>query len=97
MKSSRFRENKQLVVLEGQRLIHDAIDAGATFKSIFFDKVEHLDSLQDVISQADTSLYKLSCEQMKIASDVVAPQGLIGRYSQCLVFQSHLGPKFQEY
>lgn len=76
------------MLLEGKRLICDAVAAGASPQVLFFSRVERLRELPlDRLGQA--SLVKVKFEDIKIWSDLVAPQGVIGKYmhnvTACLV------------
>jgi len=71
-----MREKKGLILLEGQRLISDAIDAGVHVKSLYFSKVETLQTIP--WQQTQCNLYKVQQRQMKLWSDVVTPSGVMG-------------------
>lgn len=78
-RSKTFREQEGKVLLEGKRLICDAMAAGASPQVLFFSRVEHLQELPlDKLGQA--SLVKVKFEDLRIWSDLVAPQGVIGKY-----------------
>lgn len=76
-RSRAVREHQGKILLEGRRLICDALDAGATPQTVFFSTVDRLRELPlDKLRRA--SLVKVKFEDIKIWSDVVAPQGVIG-------------------
>ncbi|XP_066518596.1 rRNA methyltransferase 3A, mitochondrial [Hoplias malabaricus] len=76
-----FREQQGKVLLEGKRLIYDALAAGAVPQMLFFSRLERLCELPlDKLHQA--SLLKVKFEDIKIWSDVVAPQGVIAIFSK---------------
>ena len=75
-KSRRMREKEQVILLEGKRLISDAINSGVTIKSIYFDKLEGLEGID--IKAACAPLYKMRSSHLKIWSDVVVSQGVMG-------------------
>ncbi|XP_072547361.1 rRNA methyltransferase 3A, mitochondrial [Salminus brasiliensis] len=80
-RSREFREQQGKVLLEGRRLICDALAAGASPQALFFSKVERLCELPlDKLRQA--SLVKVKFEHIKIWSDLVAPQGVIAIFSK---------------
>ncbi|KAI5611147.1 rRNA methyltransferase 3A, mitochondrial [Silurus asotus] len=80
-RSKSFREQECKVVLEGKRLICDALAAGATPQVLFFSRVERLQELPlEKLGQA--SLVKVKFEDMKIWSDLVTPQGIIAIFSK---------------
>ncbi|XP_077579124.1 rRNA methyltransferase 3A, mitochondrial [Stigmatopora nigra] len=80
-RSRTFREQQGKVLLEGRRLICDALNAGAVPQTIFFSTLERLQELPlDKLKRA--SLVKVKFEEIKLWSDLVAPQGVIGIFSR---------------
>uniref|UniRef100_A0A8C5IKQ2 RNA 2-O ribose methyltransferase substrate binding domain-containing protein n=1 Tax=Junco hyemalis TaxID=40217 RepID=A0A8C5IKQ2_JUNHY len=80
-KSKKFRDNHGKVLLEGHRLIKDALEAGAVPQTLFFSTVRHLKLLPEAeIKRA--SLVKVKFEDIKTWSDLVTPQGLLGIFSK---------------
>ncbi|NXA50826.1 MRM3 methyltransferase, partial [Nothocercus julius] len=80
-RSRKFREQHGKVLLEGQRLIRDALEAGAALRTLFFSAVEQLKALPEAkLKGAD--LVKVKFEDVKSWSDLVAPQGLLGIFSK---------------
>ncbi|NWU97821.1 MRM3 methyltransferase, partial [Upupa epops] len=76
-KSKKFRDQHRKVLLEGQRLIKDALEAGAVLQTLFFSTVGHLKLLPEEQLKR-TNLVKVKFEDIKSWSDLVTPQGLIG-------------------
>ncbi|KAG7253222.1 hypothetical protein CRUP_027403, partial [Coryphaenoides rupestris] len=65
----------------GKRLICDALEAGANPQLVFFSRVEKLSELPvDKLRRA--TLVKVKFEDIKIWSDLVAPQGVIAIFSR---------------
>ncbi|NWX13358.1 MRM3 methyltransferase, partial [Aegotheles bennettii] len=80
-KSRKFRDHHGKVLLEGHRLIKDALEAGAVLQTLFFSTMGHLKELpQAELKRA--SLVKVKFEDIKSWSDLVTPQGLIGIFSK---------------
>ncbi|KAI3354131.1 hypothetical protein L3Q82_018684 [Scortum barcoo] len=80
-RSRTFREQQGKIVLEGRRLICDALDAGANPQMVFFSTVDRLRELPlDKLKRA--TLVKVKFEDIKLWSDVVAPQGVIAIFSR---------------
>ncbi|XP_036944267.1 rRNA methyltransferase 3A, mitochondrial [Acanthopagrus latus] len=80
-RSRTFREHQGKVLLEGRRLICDALDAGANPQIVFFSTVDRLRELPlDKLKRA--TLVKVKFEDIKIWSDLVAPQGVIAIFSR---------------
>lgn len=81
-RSRTFREHQGKVLLEGRRLICDALDAGANPQLVFFSTVDRLRELPlEKLKRA--TLVKVKFEDIKIWSDLVAPQGVIGKGHIC--------------
>ncbi|KAG8001924.1 rRNA methyltransferase 3 [Nibea albiflora] len=79
-RSRAFREQQGKILLEGRRLICDALNAGAKPQTVFFSTVERLRELPlDKLKRA--TLVKVKFEDIKIWSDLVAPQGVIAIFS----------------
>ncbi|KAL8199058.1 UNVERIFIED_CONTAM: hypothetical protein K2H54_033077 [Gekko kuhli] len=80
-KSRAFRERHGKILLEGRRLITDALAAGAVPQMLFFSTVDHLRELP-ATQLKGASLIKVRFEDIKTWSDVIAPQGVIGIFSR---------------
>ncbi|NXK45806.1 MRM3 methyltransferase, partial [Chauna torquata] len=80
-KSRKFRDRHGKVLLEGHRLIKDALEAGAVPQTLFFSTVGHLKELPEAQLKR-ASLVKVKFEDIKSWSDLVTPQGLIGIFSK---------------
>ncbi|XP_024133075.1 rRNA methyltransferase 3A, mitochondrial [Oryzias melastigma] len=80
-RSRTFREHQGKILLEGRRLICDALLAGALPQTVFFSTVDRLRELPlDKLKRA--ALVKVKFEDIKLWSDVVAPQGVIAIFSR---------------
>ncbi|XP_061684369.1 rRNA methyltransferase 3A, mitochondrial isoform X2 [Syngnathoides biaculeatus] len=80
-RSRTFREHHGKILLEGRRLICDALNAGAVPQSVFFSTPERLRELPlDKLRGA--TLVKVKFEDIKLWSDLVAPQGVLGIFSR---------------
>lgn len=77
-KSKKFRDHHGKVLLEGHRLIRDALEAGAVPQTLFFSTVGHLKELPEAELKG-ASLVKVKFEDIKNWSDLITPQGLIGK------------------
>uniref|UniRef100_A0A8C5REH2 RNA 2-O ribose methyltransferase substrate binding domain-containing protein n=1 Tax=Laticauda laticaudata TaxID=8630 RepID=A0A8C5REH2_LATLA len=79
-KSRAFREKHGRILLEGRRLISDALEAGAIPQMIFFSLMENL-KLLPAAKLKRATLVKVKYNDIKMWSDVITPQGLIGIFS----------------
>nr|XP_017532807.2 rRNA methyltransferase 3, mitochondrial [Manis javanica] len=77
VKSRPFREKKGKILLEGRRLIADALRAGAVPKVFFFSRLEYIKELP-IDKLKGVSLIKVKFEDIKDWSDLVTPQGIMG-------------------
>ncbi|NXI99451.1 MRM3 methyltransferase, partial [Psophia crepitans] len=80
-KSKKFRDHHGKVLLEGRRLIRDALEAGAVLQTLFFSTVGHLKELPEAKLKR-ANLLKVKFEDIKSWSDLITPQGLIGIFSK---------------
>ncbi|XP_048468713.1 rRNA methyltransferase 3A, mitochondrial [Rhincodon typus] len=76
-KSKKFREQHGKILVEGRRLITDALGAGALLQTLFFSSVESLRELP-LEKLKHVKLIKVKFEEIKMWSDLVTPQGAIG-------------------
>lgn len=91
-RSRTFREHQGKILLEGRRLICDALDAGAIPQMVFFSTADRLRELPlDKLRKA--TLVKVKNEDIQVWSDVVTPQGVIGEGH---FFKAHLGQKIPQ-
>ncbi|KAM5182553.1 rRNA methyltransferase 3, mitochondrial [Mantella aurantiaca] len=76
-KSKSFRDRHGQVLLEGRRLLLDALEAGAVLHTLFFNRVDQLKELPaDKLQKAN--LVKVKFEDISLWSDLVTPQGIMG-------------------
>nr|XP_057936419.1 rRNA methyltransferase 3A, mitochondrial [Doryrhamphus excisus] len=80
-RSRTFREKQGKILLEGRRLVCDALNAGAIPQTVFFSTADRLRELPfDQLRRA--TLVKVKFEDIKLWSDLVAPQGVIAIFSR---------------
>ncbi|XP_018421809.1 PREDICTED: rRNA methyltransferase 3, mitochondrial [Nanorana parkeri] len=90
-KSKSFRDRHGQVLLEGQRLLLDALETGAILQTLFFSRVDQLKALPtDKLQKAN--LIKVKFEDIKLWSDVVTPQGVMGIFRK----PDHVKMKYPE-
>ncbi|XP_059143298.1 rRNA methyltransferase 3, mitochondrial-like [Physella acuta] len=80
-KSTGHNKTSDLIVLEGQRLIKDALKMGAKAKCIYFCEFDVLDGLTPELLQ-DVNLYKILYRDMKVWSDTKTPSGILGLFDK---------------
>lgn len=79
VKSRPFREKQGKILLEGRRLIADALKAGAVPKVFFFSRLDYIKELP-TDKLKGVSLIKVKFEDIKDWSDLVTPQGIMGQW-----------------
>ncbi|NXI56229.1 MRM3 methyltransferase, partial [Chloroceryle aenea] len=80
-KSKKFRDHHGKVLLEGPRLIKDALEAGAVLQTLFFSTMGHLKELPEAELKR-ANLVKVKFEDIKSWSELITPQGLLGIFSK---------------
>ncbi|XP_075417365.1 rRNA methyltransferase 3, mitochondrial isoform X2 [Tenrec ecaudatus] len=81
VKSRPFREKNGKILLEGRRLIADALKAGAVPKAFFFSRLEYVRELP-AEKLKGVSLVKVKFDDIKDWSDLVTPQGIMGIFAK---------------
>eukprot|EP00069_Balaena_mysticetus_P000181 bmy_00157T0 len=96
VKSRPFREKQGKILLEGRRLIADALKAGAVPKVFFFSRLEYIKELP-IEKLKGVSLIKVKFEDIKDWSDLVTPQGIMGCVDawEPKVLRAGMGAHFQ--
>lgn len=77
IKTKKNRKNNSQILLEGFRLIQDAIEGGAIPKVIFFSRLP--DVLQLSLPK-DVQLYKIPYRTIQLWSALTTSPGLLGKY-----------------
>lgn len=86
-RSRNYREHQGKILLEGKRLICDALAAGAKPQTLFFSSIERLSELPlDKLKRAN--IVKVKFDDLKKWSDLIAPQGVIGAVPPYFPFTS---------
>ncbi|XP_038059015.1 rRNA methyltransferase 3, mitochondrial-like [Patiria miniata] len=76
VKSRKARQQTGRVMLEGRRLITDAIESGLQAHTIFFSRLENLEGIP--VHKTQAALIKVPFNDIAMWSDVVTTQGVIG-------------------
>ena len=74
-KSKNKKVTRSHIVLEGKRLIRDAIDAGYVPEHVFFSRVN---DVADLKLPDGIKLYKVPYKQIQLWSSVTTPPGIVG-------------------
>jgi len=78
-KSVLGRERKKLILLEGRRLVTEAVRTSQLIKFLFFTDAEVLAEFPvKSLAESGTKFFKVKKDHMNLWSDTVAPQGIMG-------------------
>lgn len=88
VKSSKARKASGQIFLEGQRLIADAMKAGAHVEAIFFSDTKLLATLP-LINHPSVQLYQLHPDKLQLWSDLTTSPGIMGM--ACFLYLLILG------
>jgi len=73
------RERKKIILLEGQRLVTEAVQTSQPIQSIFFTNAEVLEEFPvKSLAESGVKFYKVKKEHLNLWSDTIAPQGIMG-------------------
>jgi hypothetical protein len=75
-KSKNKKKKKSLIVLEGKRLIKDAMEAGYVPQMVFFSRLKDAADLH--LPDDGVQLYKTSYKSISLWSDVTTSPGILG-------------------
>lgn len=77
VRSRKQRDKNSRIILEGHRLITDAINSGAIPEIIVFSRKPDLERL--ILPEKGIKLFKVPYQTIRIWSTLVTPPGLMGR------------------
>ncbi|XP_063925086.1 rRNA methyltransferase 3, mitochondrial [Zophobas morio] len=77
VKSKKDTDKKDLVLLEGKRLIKDALQSGCHLKYILFSRKDEVDYLRPFLPKAGALLYKMPYKEMQMWSDLTTTPGIM--------------------
>ena len=84
VKSTKARKASGKILLEGERLLSDALTAGAKADSIFFSRPELLHRLPLTLQHcSDVKLYQVNYNQIQLWSELTTSPGIVGNISTC--------------
>jgi hypothetical protein len=75
-KSRKQRQERSLIVLEGKRLIKDAMEAGYIPHMVFFSRVKDAADLK--LPDVGVELYKMPYRSISLWSDLTTSPGVVG-------------------
>ncbi|KAJ8959964.1 hypothetical protein NQ318_009397 [Aromia moschata] len=78
IKSKKEKEKKDLILLEGKRLIKDALIAGCKLEYILFSRMQELNYIKPFLPKLGAQLYKMPYREIQMWSDLTTSPGLMG-------------------
>lgn len=86
VRSRKRRDKQKQIVIEGRRLIDEALQCGLRMQSLFFSQKDQLALLRDQVAQAqqeqNTKIYKVPQHNLKTWSSLVTPPGLLAIFDR---------------
>lgn len=78
VKSKKEKDKRDLILLEGKRLIKDALDAGCKLEYILFSRIDEIEYLRSSLPKLGAKLYKMPYREMQLWSDLTTTPGIMG-------------------
>lgn len=78
IKSKKDKLKKELILLEGKRLIREALQTGCHLKYILFSRKEEVEYLKPYLPKSGACLYKMPYREMQMWSDLTTNPGIMG-------------------
>ncbi|KAF2883860.1 hypothetical protein ILUMI_22329 [Ignelater luminosus] len=78
VKSRKEQIKKDLALLEGKRLIREALEAQCTLKSLVFSRKNDVEYLKPYLPKSGARLYKMPYREIQLWSDLTTTPGIMG-------------------
>nr|XP_022915976.1 rRNA methyltransferase 3, mitochondrial [Onthophagus taurus] len=78
VKIKKERSRKNLILLEGKRLVKEALENKCKLKYLLFSRKDDLDSFKSILPKSGASLYKMPLREMQLWSDLTQCPGVMG-------------------
>ncbi|KAH8371331.1 hypothetical protein KR093_006989 [Drosophila rubida] len=86
VRSRKRRDKNNEIIVEGRRLISEALQSGLRMKSLFFSQKDQLALLREPVAQAQqdhkTKIFKVPQHDLKTWSSLVTPPGLMALFER---------------
>ena len=77
-------EKKQLILLEGKRLINEALGSKFKLEAIIFSRKSDLEYVKDNVPKMGAAIYKMPYKQIQLWSDLTVCPGIMGWFGLIL-------------
>lgn len=88
IKSRKGREQQDTVLLEGTRLIRDALQAGCKPESILFSRVREVNKIVELLPKYNVNLFRVPYKELQVWSTLTTSPGIIGIFKTPNVTQT---------
>ncbi|EDV97562.1 rRNA methyltransferase 3, mitochondrial [Drosophila grimshawi] len=86
VRSRKRRDKNKQIIIEGRRLIEEALECGLRMHALFFSQKDQLGLLREPVAQAqqehNTMIYKVPQHDLKTWSALVTPPGLLALFER---------------
>lgn len=69
-----------LILLEGKRLIKDALITGCRMKYLIFSRMNEIEYLKPYLPKSGGNIFKMPYREMQMWSDLTTSPGIMGMY-----------------
>lgn len=73
------KKSKESMLLEGKRLIREALMSGCKLQYLLFSRKDDIEDLKDCLPKRGAKLYKMPYREMQAWSELTTTPGVIGR------------------
>ncbi|XP_065173906.1 rRNA methyltransferase 3, mitochondrial [Atheta coriaria] len=80
VKTKKSMTKRNLVLLEGKRLIRDALISGCTLKYLLFTRKVEVEYLKPNLPKCGAQMYKMPYKEMQMWSDLTTTPGIMGLF-----------------
>lgn len=80
VKSRKKKEKNDLILLEGKRLIKDALQNGCRLKYLIFSRKNEVEFLKPYLPKIGSLIYKMPYSEMQMWSDLTTCPGIMGKF-----------------
>ncbi|XP_068899156.1 rRNA methyltransferase 3, mitochondrial [Tenebrio molitor] len=82
IKSNKEKDKKDLILLEGKRLIRDALQSGCHLKYILFSRKSEVDFVKPFLPKVGAQLYKMPYREIQMWSELTTTPGIMGIFKK---------------
>lgn len=82
IKSKKIKANKNMILLEGKRLIKDALTNNCRLEYLIFTREKELDYLKLYLPKSGSKIYKMPYKEMQMWSDLTTCPGIMGNINK---------------